>query len=665
MLKDLYYTLKPIIPRRLQIEARKKYAAWQLSKSGAQWPIDPEAGNKPAGWPGWPDGKRFALVLTHDVERALGQDRCRELMQLEKDMGFRSAFNFVAEDYPADADLRRRLIEEGFEIGLHGVTHGRNIFKSDRVFRDEARRINRYLKDWNCSGFRAPRMFHDLDKAHQLDIEYDASTFDTDPFEPQPDGMRTIFPFFVQNGAPDSGYVELPYTLPQDFTLFVLMGHRDISLWKEKLRWIAEKGGMALIITHPDYMSFGRHNENIEQYPADYYREFLEHVRTEYEGQYWTALPRDVARYVNQAQHREVKPATAKLAARRQKIWIDLDNSPHVPLFKPIIDELGQRGYDCMVTSRDCFQVAGLAKLHGLKCETIGKHYGKHTLLKLAGLVYRGMQLTPAAMREKPVLALSHGSRSQHLVSLALGIPAIIMNDYEHVKLLPFRDETWILAPEYIRSWSDKIDPSHVSTYPGLKEDVYVPNFVPDPSILKELGLQEDHLIVTIRPPANEAHYHNPAGDVLFAEAIEYFGAMENASMVILPRNENQAHMIREQWPQLCEAGKVVIPTHVIDGLNLIWHSDLVISGGGTMNREAAALGVPVYSIFKGIKGAVDLYLAEQGRLVFIDTPADMRTKIDLTRRDKSRNGVPRSKAVLNRIVDEIVRIAESCNGHS
>ena len=126
-------------------------------------------------------------------------------MQLEKSMGFRSAFNFVAEDYPADQELRRRLIEEGFEIGLHGVNHGGNIFKSEKVFRNEAPRINRYLKEWNCAGFRAPRMYHDLDKAHELDIEYDSSTFDTDPFEPQPDGVRTIFPFFVQNGATGHG----------------------------------------------------------------------------------------------------------------------------------------------------------------------------------------------------------------------------------------------------------------------------------------------------------------------------------------------------------------------------------------------------------------------------------------------------------------------------
>ena len=191
------------------------------------------------------------------------------------------------------------------------------------------------------------------------------------------------------------------------------------------------------------------------------------------------------------------------------------------------------------------------------------------------------------------------------------------------------------------------------------------PNFVPDPSILKELGLSADHLIVTVRPPANEAHYHNPEADRLFEEVMEHFGAMEKTTLVILPRNEHQAETIRAKWPQPVESRKAIIPDHVVDGLNLMWHSDLVISGGGTMNREAAALGVPVYSIFRGTIGAVDHYLAEQGRLILLESPADVQTKIRAERRDKSRNDISHSKVVLNRIVDEIVRITETCNGHA
>jgi hypothetical protein len=234
-------------------------------------------------------------------------------------------------------------------------------------------------------------------------------------------------------------------------------------------------------------MSFGELNGTIEQYPAEYYREFLDHIRTTYEGQYWHALPRDVARHVKEAGQKEsrqgsevLRPRKALQARKRQKIWIDLDNSPHVPLFKPIIDELGQRGYDCMVTARDCFQVNGLVDLHGVKCKTIGRHYGKHTLLKLFGLVYRGMQLAPAAMKDRPALALSHGSRSQHLASLLMGIPTIIMNDYEHVKMLPFSSDTWILTPNIYDALVGYRPVSHLDLT-RAQEDVYVPEFVPDP----------------------------------------------------------------------------------------------------------------------------------------------------------------------------------------
>jgi len=138
---------------------------------------------------------------------------------------------------------------------------------------------------------------------------------------------------------------------------------------------------------------------------------------------------------------------------------------------------------------------------------------------------------------------------------------------------------------------------------------------------------------------------------------------MDHVTLVLLPRNDAQAKMIREQWPHLISGGKVIIPDHVINGLNLMWHSDLVISGGGTMNREAAALGIPVYSIFRGPTGAVDRYLAGHGRLLMLESPADVREKIRVERRDRSRDGISHSGAVLNRIVDEIVRITDSCNG--
>jgi hypothetical protein len=260
------------------------------------WPIDPQSANPPEGWVGWPDKKKFAFVLTHDVDRGRGHDKCNVLAEIEEQLGFRSSFNFVAEDYRVSKKLISDLHAKGFEIGQHGIHHT-NHFESTQSFEKLAPRINRYLKEWDAVGFRAPSMYHDLEMVQGLDIEYDASTFDTDPFEPQPDGTGTIFPLWVESKNGRQGYVELPYTLPQDFLLFVLLKERTIDIWKKKLDWIAQQGGMALLIAHPDYMHTGKGDCKFDEYPIELYRQFLEYVSAKYEGQYWHALPREVARF--------------------------------------------------------------------------------------------------------------------------------------------------------------------------------------------------------------------------------------------------------------------------------------------------------------------------------------------------------------------------------
>ncbi len=300
-----YYLLKPLIPRRVQLFLRRRLVSLRRRRSGDRWPIDGRAGAAPPGWGGWPQGKGFAVVLTHDVETAEGQARCRELAELERSLGFRSSFNFVPERYRVDPELRRWLGENGFEVGVHGLTHDGKYFSSPGVFRERALRINRYLKEWGAEGFRAPSMLHDLDALHQLDILYDASTFDTDPFEPQADGVGTIFPFVVKGPPGRPGYVELPYTLPQDFTLFCLMGEKGIGIWKQKLAWVAERGGMAMVIVHPDYIDFGPGGSRTDRYPVSRYADLLQHIRSTYQGRYLQPLPREVARLIRA---REGKP---------------------------------------------------------------------------------------------------------------------------------------------------------------------------------------------------------------------------------------------------------------------------------------------------------------------------------------------------------------------
>jgi len=341
------------------------------------------------------------------------------------------------------------------------------------------------------------------------------------------------------------------------------------------------------------------------------------------------------------------------MGPRRKKIWIDLDNSPHVPFFSPIIDELKKRNYSVVLTARDAYQVCELAELFHLTYKRIGHHYGKNKLLKVYGTVARAFQLLSFVMRERPQLAVAHGSRSQIVVSSILGVPSLSIFDYEFTQSLGFIKPTWQMAPDVFASANG----NGLLTYPGIKEDVYAPRFQPDDAIACQLGLRDGDIVVTVRPPANEAHYHNPNSDVLFEAAMEFLGQSPETKIVLLPRNNRQAASLRKSWSHLFSSGKVMIPEHAVDGLNLIWHSDLVISGGGTMNREAAALGVPVYSIFRGKIGAVDRYLAENGRLVLIESAEDVPVKIMLTRRNKVANHETGNSASLTKIVDTIASL--------
>lgn len=358
-----------------------------------------------------------------------------------------------------------------------------------------------------------------------------------------------------------------------------------------------------------------------------------------------------------------MQPAPTRVSAAKatgKVIWIDLDNTPHVPFFKPIIRELTKQGHTVRLTARDAFQVCELAEQNGLVFKKVGHHYGKNTLMKVWGLICRAVQLIPSAFFPRPDLALSHGSRSQVLLSNLLGIPTIMIDDYEHSRYLPLTKPSWFILPEAIPQGVYPCRQDRLLRYSGIKEDVYAPDFKPNPELLRELNLTLDDLVVTIRPPATEAHYHSTESDRLFSAVMQLVLQTPGAKAVLLPRNKRQEMEMREKSPEWFADNRVMVPARAVDGMNLLWFSDLVISGGGTMNREAAALGVPVYSIFRGKQAAVDARLKQEGRLVLVESAEAVPQKILMKRRDKT--GAPdcQSRPALQNILTHVENLLAS-----
>jgi predicted glycosyltransferase len=351
-----------------------------------------------------------------------------------------------------------------------------------------------------------------------------------------------------------------------------------------------------------------------------------------------------------------------------RKVWIDLENSPHIPFFEPIIKELERRDCEVVLTARDCFQVCELADMAGLEYRKIGHHYGKNRIAKLVGLGIRVLQMTPLVLRERPAISVSHGSRSLMVLSAMLGIRSINIADYEYADFrlttwLGSVQKKWVMTPEVIAPdifEKDGMLKDHVLHYPGIKEDVYVPLFHPDPSVKETLGLQPSDVVVTIRPPASEAHYHNPESEKLLMAVFELLREHPDVKTVLLPRTHRQEAELRHARPELFASGKIVVPKHAVKGLDLIWFSDVVISGGGTMNREAAALGVPVYSLFRGTMGAVDKHLAETGKLVLLENEQDVREKLKLVPRTRTLAPSANQRATLGAVVNHIIAILET-----
>lgn len=305
-------------------------------------------------------------------------------------------------------------------------------------------------------------------------------------------------------------------------------------------------------------------------------------------------------------------------------IWIDLANSPHVPFFRPLANEFMRRGHNLVVTARQFAETVPLAQAAGFAPEIIGGHGGATLSGKAGNLVGRGLELARWARGKKIDLAVSHNSYSQILGARALSLRCVTLMDYEHqpANHLAFRLASRVIVPRDFPATALTrfgVAAAKVKRFEGIKEDVYLANFAADPGFevqLSALGIDAGDILVTARPPASEALYHRFENQ-LFDRLIDRLVEMPAVKLILLPRNDWQR--------QYYARDKIIVPAHPLDGANLIARSDLVVSAGGTMNREAAALGVPAASIYVGEWAAVDQQLVNEGRLRRIASEADVR----------------------------------------
>jgi len=333
------------------------------------------------------------------------------------------------------------------------------------------------------------------------------------------------------------------------------------------------------------------------------------------------------------------------------RIWIDLANSPHVPFFRPLATEFTRRGHDLVVTARQFAETVPLAEAAGFAPEVIGGHGGGKLSGKAGNLVGRGLELARWARGKQIDLAVSHNSYSQILAARALSLRAVTLMDYEHqpANHLAFRLASRVIVP---RAFPEAallrfgVTAAKVKRYDGIKEDVYLANFAADPDFdveLGNLGIEAGDILVTARPPASEALYHRFENQ-LFDGLIDRLGKIPVVKLVLLPRNEWQR--------QYYARDQIIIPAHPLDGSNLIARSDLVVSAGGTMNREAAALGVPAASIYMGEWAAIDQQLVNEGRLQRIATEEDAR---ELRIEKKTTSAARASAGVMQQVVNLIL----------
>ena len=305
------------------------------------------------------------------------------------------------------------------------------------------------------------------------------------------------------------------------------------------------------------------------------------------------------------------------------RVWVDVTNSPHVVIFRPLIARLEARGHEVTVTSREFAQTIGLLERFGIPHTQVGAHGGASRAGKARAMARRSRDLIDFAREHRFDLAVAHGSTDQPVAARLAGTPQVTMFDYEYAAAMHHwngRLATRVLVPSAIPETALSrygIRPPKLVRYHGLKEEYYLADHRMDPGVLDELGLDPEHLIVAVRPPPEVTLYHRGASTELFSATLaRLLDEAPRVRTVVLPRTEAQREALL--------GSAAIVPERPIDGPSLVAAADLVVSAGGTMNREAAALGVPAYTPFAGRLGAVDRALIAEGRLRRLTSPDDL-----------------------------------------
>jgi uncharacterized protein len=325
------------------------------------------------------------------------------------------------------------------------------------------------------------------------------------------------------------------------------------------------------------------------------------------------------------------------------RVWIDMTASAHVLVFRPLIELMRGRGDDVQITAREYAQTLQLLELHGLSAEVIGRHGGRSRVQKARQMTHRLGALKKWAKRRDFDIAMAHGSHELTLTARRLGIPSSTTFDYEFATLqhqLGCRAATKVVVPDAIpaeRLEPYGVRPPKLVQYPGLKEEYYLSDFEPDRSLLGRFNVESNRVLVVLRPPPDVSLYHRHSNP-LFPMTLDHLGRLENVHAFVLPRTEEQREYVRE-----LDLPSVILPETAVDAQSLIALADLVVSAGGTMNREAAALGVPVYTTYGGRLGGVDEELIRVGRLKPLTDPR----ALDLRKRAAAGSAVVRRDPAL------------------